>query len=58
MLPTDHGFARKLPVTWRQNEPRMLGFSNPAVRRGFPVVIYPRGLLMKSLKLIGLALGA
>src|SRR6201999_2906094 len=33
-------------------------FSNPAVRRGFPVAIYPRGLLMKSLKLIGLAFGA
>src|SRR5260370_14916525 len=30
----------------------------PAACRMFPVATYPRGLLMKSLKLIGLALGA
>src|SRR4030088_2734812 len=45
-------------MTWRQNRPTMGGISNPAACRVLPVVIYPRGLLMKSLKLIGLALGA
>jgi branched-chain amino acid transport system substrate-binding protein len=33
-------------------------FRFPAGRRGFPVATYPRGYLMKSLKLIGLAFGA
>src|ERR1700704_2099489 len=36
----------------------MGGILNPAACRVLPVAIYPRGLLMKSLKLIGLALGA
>src|ERR1700716_2284431 len=45
-------------MTWRQNRPTMGGISNPAACRVLPVVIYPRGLLMKSLILIGLALGA
>src|SRR3981081_1723883 len=45
-------------MTWRQNQRTMGGISNPAACRVLPVVIYPRGLLMKSLKLIGLALGA
>src|SRR3981081_2889175 len=45
-------------MTWRQNRPTMGGILNPAACRVLPVAIYPRGLLMKSLKLIGLAWGA
>src|SRR4030081_2521412 len=45
-------------MTWLQNRPTMGAILNPAACRVLPVAIYPRGLLMKSLKLIGLALGA
>src|SRR3982074_3226917 len=45
-------------MTWRQNRPTMGGILNPAACRGLPVAISPGGLLLESLKLIGLALGA
>src|SRR5215212_8717766 len=44
-------------TSW-QNQPTMARLPTPAARRVLPVVITPRGILMKSLKLIGLALGA
>src|ERR1700732_551997 len=45
-------------MTSRQNQPTMPLIFEPGACRILPVVTYPRGLLMKSLKLIGLALGA
>src|SRR2546430_13421707 len=45
-------------MTSRQNQPTMDPNFEPGGLPGSPVSIYPRGLLMKSLKLIGLALGA
>src|SRR6267142_2633180 len=45
-------------MTSRQNQPRMAAIFRTRPARVLPVAIYPRGLLMKSLKLIGLALGA
>src|SRR3977135_2161189 len=44
-------------MTSPQNQPTMAVTSDPACPV-LPVAIYPRGHLMKSLKLIGLALGA
>src|SRR3981189_2376065 len=57
MLRTDRGFARNLPMTSRQIQPTMAAVSTPAHRVLTPKRS-PRGLSMKSLKLIGLALGA
>ena len=51
------GFARNLPMTSRQNQPTINSVWYPACRV-LPLGDDPRGLLMKSLKLIGLALGA
>src|SRR5258708_22543001 len=45
-------------MTSRQNQPTMAAIFRTRPARVLPVAIYPRGLLMKSLKLIGLALGA
>src|SRR6266576_4478509 len=45
-------------MTSRQNQPTMDPNFEPGGLPGSPVSIYPRGLLMKSLKLIGMALGA
>ena len=36
MLRIDRGFARKLPMTSRQNQPTMAVISEPGGRRGFP----------------------
>src|SRR4030088_542719 len=44
-------------MTSPQNQPTMAVTSNPACPV-LPVAIYPRGHSLKSLKLIGLALGA
>src|SRR5260370_41337018 len=45
-------------MTSRQNQPTMAAIFRTRPARVLPVAISPRGLLMKSLKLIGLALGA
>src|SRR5437879_4900964 len=45
-------------MTSRQNQPTMDPNFEPGGLPGSPVAIYPRGPPMKSLKLIGLALGA
>src|SRR5688572_24503533 len=57
MRRADGRFARKLPMTSPQNQPTIRPIY-PAEGRALPVAIYPRGPSMKSLKLIGLALGA
>ena len=51
------GFARNFPMTSRQNQPTIDLVWYPACWV-LPLGDDPRGLLMKSLKLIGLALGA
>ena len=58
MLRMSRGFARKLSMTSRQNQPTMSPISTRRAAGSCPVAIHPRGHLMKSLKLIGLALGA
>src|ERR1700721_1890439 len=45
-------------MTSRQNQPTMGVIFDPGRPPGFPVATYPRGYLMKLLKLIGLAFGA
>ena len=50
--------AAKLPMTSRQNQPTMAAISEPGAAPGTSRSDHPRGSLMKSLKLIGLALGA
>jgi branched-chain amino acid transport system substrate-binding protein len=57
MLRTDRGSARNLPMTSRENQ-QTIGATFVPGRRVLPEIDLPRGQLMKSLKLIGLALGA
>src|SRR5260370_8883768 len=45
-------------MTSRRNQPTMAAIFRTRPARVLPVAIYPRGLLMKPFKLIGLALGA
>src|SRR5262249_45899504 len=49
--------ARKLPMTRRRNRRTMAGHFKPGFH-GVTWCVEPRGTLMKSLKLIGLAIGA
>ena len=57
MLSRKPRFARKLPMTSRQNRPTIRRIS-PGRVPGKPIGDHPRGSLMKSMKLIGLAFGA